>query len=173
MNIFTLLLKRLGQTNAPWTQERRQWDALSLQVLWGSLQTLACPTENSIAAENELVFLRTANTAQDPVSDNFSYIPHQSYEEWLRELGFFVWRRFRGQLIALCNCLKGGCGEVGVGLFSRITRNRTRGNGLKLHRGDSGWALGKISSPKEWSGTRMGYPGKWWSCHPWGCSWNV
>ena len=28
--------------------------------------------------------------------------------------------------------------------------DRTRGNGLKLHRGGSGWILGKISSLKEW-----------------------
>ena len=71
-------------------------------------------------------------------------LEHKSYGEWQRELGLFSWEEAQRRLITLYSCLREGCGELRVGLFSYITIIGQEGMASSCARGGSVWVLGKL-----------------------------
>ena len=62
-------------------------------------------------------------------------LENKSSEERLRELGLFSLEEAEGRPYRSLQLPERGCSKVGVGLFSQVTSDRMRGNGLKLHQG--------------------------------------
>lgn len=75
-------------------------------------------------------------------------------------------KKAEGDLISLCNSLKGDCSEVGISLLSQVTSIRTRKNGPTLPQKSFRMTIRKDFFTKVIT-TGRGCPGKRLSHHPW------
>lgn len=58
-------------------------------------------------------------------------------------------KRLREDHVTLYHYLKGGCQEMGLGLFSQVTSEKSKRSGLQLHQGRFRLRDGKIFSIKR------------------------
>ncbi|KAK4824533.1 hypothetical protein QYF61_016113 [Mycteria americana] len=119
-----LVEKDLGVLVDSWLNMSRQ----CAQVAKKANSILAC-IRNSVASRTREVIVPLYSTLVRPHLEYCVQFWAPHYKKTLRE------KEAEGDLIALYNYLKGGCREVGVGLFSQVREeeDRTRGNGLKGH----------------------------------------